>query len=39
MQKFLQRKYDNEGEVLFGEQQVQSIVRSENFRISQASLF
>ena len=31
----LQRKYDNEGGVLFGEQQVQIIARNENIKISQ----
>ena len=33
--KVLQRKYDNEGGVLFGEQQVQSIARNESIKISQ----
>ena len=37
--KILQRKYDNEGRVLFGEQQVQIIARNENIKISQPLQF
>ena len=33
--KILQRKYDTYGGVLFGEQQVQSVARNENIKISQ----
>ena len=33
--KILQRKYDNEGGILFGDQQVQSVVCNKNIKISQ----
>ena len=33
--KILQRKYDNEGGILFGEQQVQSVGCNKNIKISQ----
>ena len=33
--KILQRKYDNEGGILFGDQQVQSVMCNKNIKISQ----